>query len=286
MNLENIMSNEKIKFEEVAAQAAELFAQISNTLVFAGANEAETRLHPMYLPYCVLKIMGMVERKNYVLSAIVEYPEAGEPMAALRAHYESLKNEDTQNYEMLCDGINPYVEPVHPPSAGKWYAARADSFEMFVGLCIEQAAKSLPTNEKIEAPEPVLVERTIFDQCVAEYDKFVKGVLTFDPESVAHRALLISGIARTDGIEVKATVFKNHRNGEVFDTKQQFAEQRKAFMWGIPKDEACSKLGWDIAQRAKTGHQFMKMCANAAAVEMNAERLDRFHAKLDAVGCP
>lgn len=135
------MSNENINFEEVAVQAAELFEQISSTLVFAGANEAEMRLHPMYLPYCVLEIMGMVERNEYRLSAIVEYPEVGEPMAALRAHYEALKNEDTQNYEMLCDGFDPYVEPVHPPSAGKWYADRADSFEMFVGLCIDEAEK-------------------------------------------------------------------------------------------------------------------------------------------------
>lgn len=135
------MSNEKVKFEEVATQAADLFQQISTTLVFAGANEAEMKLHPMYLPYCVLEAMGMVERKDYVLSAIVEYPEATESMAALRAHYQALQNEDNQNYEMLCDGIDPYVEPVHPPSPGKWYADRADSFEMFVGLCIDEAEK-------------------------------------------------------------------------------------------------------------------------------------------------
>lgn len=134
------MSNE-FEFEEIAAEAAELFEQISTTLVFAGANEAEMKLHPMYLSYCVLEAMGMVERKQGLLSAIVEYPQTGEPMAALRAHYQALRDEDNQNYEMLCDGFDPYVEPVHPPSPGKWYADRADSFEMFVGLCIDEAEK-------------------------------------------------------------------------------------------------------------------------------------------------
>lgn len=279
------MSN-KIEFEKVAAQAAELFAKISSTLVFAGANEAEMKLHPMYLPYSVLEIMGVVERNEYRLSAIVQYPQTDEPMAILRAHYESLKNEDNQNYEMLCDGIDPYVEPVYPPSAGKWYADRADSFEMFVGLCIEQAEKRLPTDEQIEAQEPVFVDRTIVSQCVTEYDKFVSGIRAFDANDVAHRALLVSGIISIDGDKVKTAVFASTRNGEVFDSNQQFAEQRKALVWGIPREQAGSDLGWVIAQKAMTGHQFMKMCAEAAAAEMNAERLDRFHAKLDAVGCP
>tara|TARA_R100000935_G_C2710724_1_gene113978 strand:- start:38 stop:271 length:234 start_codon:yes stop_codon:yes gene_type:complete len=59
-------------------------------------------------------------------------------------------------------------------------------------------------------------------------------LLSYDSESVVHRALLISGIITLDDSEPKAMVFKSNRNGEQFDTKQQFAEQRKAYVWGIP----------------------------------------------------
>ena len=99
-------------------------------------------LSPFELEFCALELMGLFERKqDGSLSATVEYPLTDDPIAILRAHYEALRDEDNQNYEMLCDGNDPYVDPVHPPSAGKWYADRADSFEMFVGLCIDEAEK-------------------------------------------------------------------------------------------------------------------------------------------------
>lgn len=272
------MSNEnKFESERVAIQAAELFAQISSTLVFAGANEPEVKLHPMYLPFCVLETMGMVERKQGLLSAIVEYPQAGEPMTALRAHYEALNNETTQNYEMLCDGIAPYVEPAHPPSPGKWYADRADSFEMFVGLCVEKAEKNLPTEENLEVKavaEPISVPRRIFAQCVNEYE-LITGpcTVTYDPGNLAHQTLIQSGIV---GFSYGDQLFGKRYSGSQ-DGATQLNEHRKACKWAYGPGEYITSFAIGIAERSGTVREFIKKCAEAAAAAMNAERLDNFH---------
>lgn len=233
-----------------------------------------------------LGIMGLVERNKNVTSLVVDYPYAVDPVAFLRAHYEALRDEDNQNYEMLCDGMDPYVEPVSAPSDAKWYADRVDSFEQFVGLCFETAVKRADSDEKSEPTYKVLpdpIPRNIFALCVHAYE-YITGpcMEIYEPDNIAHRTLIASGIVSFfQGDQLSGSRYSGYQDGET-----QFNEHRKACKWAMEPYSTVNRFALSVAKDVRTTREFIRKCAEFAAKEMAEEKQEEFDKQLDEIGCP
>ena len=236
------------------------------------------------LARAALETMGVIERKSQcVWKLVVNYKNRETAREFVRAHYSSLCAEQHQNYEMLCDGLDPFVEPISEPSTAKLYADRAGSFEQFLGLCIEHAERRLPAEEVLESVELSDIPSNIFDLCVDAYEDITgphKEI--YDHENIVHRTLIESGIVSfRHGDQLVGKRYSGHPEGEA-----QLTKHFKACKFAPDGSEVESGFAWAVAQDERTVRGFIKKCAESAAAEMSAERLDKFHEKLSAVGCP
>lgn len=244
---------------------------------FFDANKAEI---------AALEIMGVVERNEGRLSVAVEYPGACNSIAIMRANYKSLKDQDDPNFDMACDGYETYVHEIHPPSEVNYLADRVDSFEQFVGLCLEIAKRRIKTdevNELIDTPDAVTAPRNIFALCIDEYESIIgPHIHIYETDNIAHRTLIEAGLVSIrHSDQLVGSRYSGYPDGET-----QFNEHRKACRRAEEPYDWITGFAWSVAQEVRTTREFIKKCAESAAKEMMTERQQEFNRKLDEVGCP
>jgi|AntRauTorcE11898_2_1112593.scaffolds.fasta_scaffold18691_1 hypothetical protein len=233
-----------------------------------------------------MEIMGVIERKEGPLSVTVEYPDACDSIAIMRANYKSLQNEDDPNFDMACDGYETYVHEIHPPSEANYLADRVGSFEQFVGLCLEIAERRIETdevNELIDTPDAVTVPRNIFALCIDEYESIIgPHIYIYETDNIAHRTLIEAGLVSIrHSDQLVGSRYSGYPDGET-----QFNEHRKACRRAEEAYGWITGFAWSVAQDVRTTRDFIKKCAESVAKEMMAERQQEFNRKLDEVGCP
>ena len=273
------MSNKNLETQKIIERCSECYETLRQLLPLIQENGQ----YEYYIEYFIsltgcrteiaaLEIMGLVDRKECSLSAIADYPYTDNPVEALRAHYD-----------VICH----LIKHVHAHSSFMWYAKRADSFEQFVGLCVEEAEKRYCSEsyEFVFPESEPTIPPGIFAQCIQQYDSTISPLPSlYDDNSIVHSTLIMSGVAVVQGGKYLAV--------RVYDGKQEGKKQIKKHMKALRSSDydnnSDDTMRYAIyaARSANTHREFIKKCCKAAMEDIERKRIDDFHAKLDAIGCP